>query len=300
MAERFFDNDGAGAPVRAVHYVHLAGGLTSAALVIWMAVWGYKLAVRNVEGIPIVRALDGPMRVAPETPGGEVADNQGLAVNDVARLGSATPLPDALTLAPRPVALAAEDGPGLGSFEPVEEPAIVPVSAPAEPGVTDTGIDVAAVDAAVAEALTPEEILAFAESDLLDASAPLRSLYPRARPGSQTARSGAQNAAPLSGVEDVLGAAVNEVDPATLALGTPLVQLGTFNTADEARLEWAKLLLRFDDLMVTKSLVLQDAKSGSSSFVRLRAAGFISEDDARRFCTALLTEDAACVPTVYR
>jgi hypothetical protein len=101
-------------------------------------------------------------------------------------------------------------------------------------------------------------------------------------------------------VQDVVAVATPVVDPATLALGTPLVQLGTFNTADDARAEWARIETRFSDLLGGKSVVLQPAKSGGSTFIRLRATGFANEDDARRFCTALLTENTACVPTTHR
>jgi hypothetical protein len=51
------------------------------ALVVGLGVWGYKLAVRDVRGVPVIQAMDGPMRIAPEIPGGEIADHQGLAVN---------------------------------------------------------------------------------------------------------------------------------------------------------------------------------------------------------------------------
>ena len=37
-----------------------AGALTSLALMAGIAVWGYKLAVRDVNGIPVIRALEGP------------------------------------------------------------------------------------------------------------------------------------------------------------------------------------------------------------------------------------------------
>ena len=85
--------------------INLAGAATSVALVLGLAVWGYKLAVRDVSGIPVVLALQGPMRVAPATPGGTVADNQGLAVNAIAAEGNAAAPADRLVLAPQAVEL---------------------------------------------------------------------------------------------------------------------------------------------------------------------------------------------------
>ena len=50
----------------------LAGAAVSLALLVGVGVWGYKLMVRDVTGIPVVRALEGPMRVQPENPGGRL------------------------------------------------------------------------------------------------------------------------------------------------------------------------------------------------------------------------------------
>ncbi|MGL5010557.1 MAG: SPOR domain-containing protein, partial [Paracoccaceae bacterium] len=149
-----------------------------------------------------------------------------------------------------------------------------------------------AVEAALAEALTPEEEMAAAESDLLDAGAPMKSLFPRRRPGATDA--------PVTQVQDVAAVATPLVDAATLAIGTPLVQLGTFNTEEDARAEWVRIEGRFADLLGGKSVVLQPARSGGSTFIRLRAHGFANQDEARRFCTALLSENTSCVPTEHR
>ena len=69
--------------------INMAGAMMSLALMVGVGVWGYKLLSRDVTGVPVVRAVEGPMRVQPADPGGEPADHQGLAVNDVAARGSA-------------------------------------------------------------------------------------------------------------------------------------------------------------------------------------------------------------------
>ena len=69
--------------------VNILGAVASVALVAGIGVWGYKLLMRDVSGVPVVRALEGPMRIAPEDPGGRPADHQGLAVNEVAAYGTA-------------------------------------------------------------------------------------------------------------------------------------------------------------------------------------------------------------------
>jgi hypothetical protein len=318
MADADFDGFGGGgyasrpdAPVAARRYVNLAGGLVSLALVVGFGIWGYRLAVRDVRGVPVIQALDGPMRVAPEDPGGEIADHQGLAVNDVAAVGVAAPVPDRLVLAPRPVDLEPEDvagliGPGL--------PGTAAISAPGEllPGATDIALAAApptesasptevAVDAAIAEALglVPEgEVMAEqaveAEVEPVEPApegAIAVSPRPKARPDSRPA--------PVR-EEAVALAAPNEIDPATIPVGTRLVQFGAFDSADEARAEWLRLAGQFGELMADKGLVLQPAESGGRTFYRLRAHGFEDEDDARRFCSAFVAQNATCIPVPQR
>jgi hypothetical protein len=288
--------------------INIAGAATSIALVVGLGIWGYKLAVRDVNGVPVIQALDGPMRISPSDPGGEVADNQGLAVNTVAAVGIAAPPPEKLVLAPRPVELAAEDTAGLGA---TQMPGLSEASAPAMALTADADLALAAapatesatptevaVDAALAEALgeVPTDAAAVDDVTLTDElaePAPEGAITVSPRP---KARPGARDAVVAAPVEAVAMAAANEVDPSTIAPGTRLVQFGTFDTAEEARAEWVRLQGRFGELMAEKAMVVQPAESGGRTFYRLRAHGFEGEDDARRFCSAFVTENAICIP----
>ena len=91
--------------------LHGAGALASLALVVGIGVWGYGQVKRDVSGVPVVRALEGPMRVAPDQPGGQISDHVGLSVNAVKAGGTAAPVPETLVLAPEEGALAPEDRP---------------------------------------------------------------------------------------------------------------------------------------------------------------------------------------------
>lgn len=219
---------------RLTRIIHLAGAACSVALVIGLAVWGYRLAVRDVNGVPVIRAMEGPMRIAPENPGGAVTDHQGLAVNTVAALGTAAPPPDLLVLAPRPLDLAPEDAAGLSAaplataaapaapaeaVEPVA--ALQPAPEPVAPAVEENlGPDPDAVAQALAEALAGTELAPVAEAQPV--------IRPRPRPGTVTA------VQPVALSADMAAAtpAVQEIDPATIPLGTRLVQLGAFDTPD--------------------------------------------------------------------
>lgn len=318
MADADFDGfgggvstDGMGRAASLQRYISMAGAVSSVALVIGLGYWGYSLAVRDVRGVPVVQALDGPMRVAPENPGGEVVDNQGLSVNEVAALGTAAPVADRLILAPRPVELELEDAAGLAG-QPV--PDALPASAvgadpdvalAADPVTESANPTEIAVAAALAEALAgdPEPEVAPELDPGLTADVALegtitRSPRPVARPGRDSAVAVPAEAEPLADA----GAATApiEMDAASIAPGTRLVQFGAFDTADEAKAEWARLQGRFGDLMAEKAMVVQAAESGGRTFFRLRAHGFEGEDDARRFCAAFVAEEAACIPVAQR
>ncbi|MBK6467161.1 MAG: SPOR domain-containing protein [Rhodobacter sp.] len=304
MADRDFAEYGVPIPPergRAQRMMQIAGAACSVALVVGFGFWGYRLAVRDIAGVPVIRALEGPLRVAPDDPGGEIADHQGLAVNDVAAAGTAAPPADRLVLAPKPVELTLEDGPGLAGTPAAPEVAMVPARLESPSDLVamapEEGTD-PAVAAALAEALGASEALAeegveIASLDAEGLPAPdgaiTRSLRPVPRPDRAPAPQAA--AAPVAPVE---------MDPAALEPGTRLVQFGAFDSDKEARAEWLRLAGRFGDLMAGKAMVIQAAESGGRTFFRLRAHGFENEDDARRFCSALVAENASCIPVAHR
>ncbi len=263
-----------------------AGAAASLALVVGVGVWGYQLVTRDVSGIPVVRAAEGPMRIQPQDPGGAAAVNQGLAVNMVPAKGSAEKPADRLILAPKPIDLTEEDqsaGQLAAMVAPVEEPA------QEEP----KGMSVDDIVASVMKESQAPERLENASMKLADpvSAKPetglAQSLRPRSRP-----------AAPVKA--SVGAAAVLDMDPAKIPAGTRLAQLGAFEDADQATREWDRLFARFGDYMAGKQRVIQKAESGGRTFYRLRAYGFADINDARRFCSALVAEKAECIPVSSR
>lgn len=318
----------AGEPARGGEFVTLMnwlGALISVALIAGLAFWGYQLWVRDVSGVPVVQALEGPMRIAPDDPGGENADHQGLAVNRIAAKGQAAAPADRLVLAPAPLQLSQED-------QTAGE--ITAANAQAD-SIRDQPADALATDLAVAEALTSaaeaDEPLVQDQSDLVtttmqlaqitaqgEAASPLpkpelselartgipdgaiapdiagvsRSVRPVARPATRVATIAA-------GAETPAGS-VASADPASIPLGTRLAQLGAFDSPEVAKAEWVKIAKQFEDVMGDKVRVIQKAQSGGKSFYRLRAMGFENISDARRFCSMLLAGKAACIPVITR
>lgn len=284
--------------------VGMAGALTSAALVAGLVVWGYKLAVRDVTGIPVIQALEGPLRVAPENPGGELADHIGMAVNQIAAEGVAAAPADTLKLAPAAAELADEDVAG-GALA-------IPDAAPDQAGPAAPNSDVveapALVDGPLADPLPDEAAEPILDPIIDEPEAEgIAALRPTARRStlSATASSAPDLGSSVDADADAIAAAVAEAmapiavetDPASLPVGTPLVQLGSFSTEAEARLEWDRLAARFGPFMDGRSRVVDAQTSAGNSFVRLRATGFETIEEARRFCSVLLTENVQCVPT---
>lgn len=368
--------------MRSFGIVNWAGAATSLGLTAAMAVWAVDLTFRDVSGVPVIRAIEGPMRIAPENPGGTVAPFQGLALSDITSGGAAAPAPEQIVLAPAPVELQA---PALGERRqamaalaqptPAEDPATeaparIAAAEPAPVGPAPAGVDLAALptmdadaanhlaeklngsaeaddldpDMAVAAVLEAEidagietgDVL-IAEAETVETGGPgiATSLRPRMRPGaarrpaapaqaqivqasasapyiprSAIAAAVAAAQVPTEAPARVAGTQVastsdeipttRDVDASAVPTGTRVVQLGAFNSEAVARSEWERLSGRFSSYMDGKGRMIQKARSGGRDFWRLRVVGFEDAADARRFCSALQAQNAACMPVTMR
>ncbi len=277
---------------------HALGAVLSVALIVGAAGWAWNLMQRDVAGVPVVRALEGPTRVMPDDPGGRQAAHQGLAVNELAgsveeaareQIVLAPPplelpedavpppanmqpaAPDAAETRPIPVSLTQEvhvpQGPALGMNSPTRRAV---ANSPRPPRRNTGAIDqgrMAALSAPTSDTTADDDLAATLANSV---------------------------AAGLSAVRDI------DVDPATLGPGTRLVQLGAYDDAATARSAWDQLARRFAPLLDDRGRVIEAAHSGGSVFYRLRAHGFADERDARRFCAALVAQQIDCIPVLIR
>ena len=324
-----YEDDADGIPLsrKAGQLVNYAGAAVSLGLMVGVGVWGYQLIMRDVTGIPVVRAMEGAMRVAPENPGGEVAAHTGLAVNAVAAVGEAAPPEDMLVLAPETQGLAAEDLDAQPMAEADEVRPVEPVDSletPVAAVVTDE--DLTAPDAP----LDADDILALADqiaagvvplTDLADGEAVAPTVMVDGQVVEAAVASAIETiATDIPGVSQSLRPVVRPValrraEPATapapaaieaavnsaaIPVGTKLVQLGAFPTPEGAATEWTRLMGRFGEYMDGKERLIQEASTGGQTFYRLRAMGFADLSDARRFCASLDAGGAACIPVVVR
>ncbi|MEL6643735.1 MAG: SPOR domain-containing protein [Pseudomonadota bacterium] len=316
MANYYYESDyesyDDGAAGEMATLANWAGAVISFALLVGLGIWGYQLLVRDVTGVPVVRALEGPMRIAPADPGGVQAEHQGLSVTHVAVDGASERPTERVVLAPAPIELTEEDQPisVLEAEDP--EPLVVeslPLADPEPSAVARPVLPApepkSAIELAIAEALAATALTTL---DAADATAGSTQIIPASVEGvSVSPRPPARSFAPRAEAQVTNAVAVSarpagsvEVDAATIPAGTRLVQLGAFPSADEARAAWNGLAGQFGDILDGKGRVVQEASAGGTTFYRLRAAGFEDLSDARRFCAVLVADNANCIPVIRR
>ncbi len=278
--------------------VYWTGAALSLSLLVSAINWSYKLLVRDVNQIPIVRAQEGPLRVAPTDPGGLTAANQGLSVTQVA-VNEQPFLSEEINLAPAAEILNRE------SLEPKinEDRAL---------NNDDKKLEIKEVDAenninlkawsGQVEINTGSENEAVFSQKKLDIQNAVSmalsitdntnvfpvSLRPKIRPISFSQNS-----------FKTLDQPVSSGRISQLTVGSAVVQLGAFDNKGLAESEWKRLENLLGSILVTKQMIIQKAESGGKIFYRLRASGFDDIADARQFCTAL-NDKVACIPVVTR
>ncbi len=265
--------------------------------------WSYKLIVRDISQIPIVRAQLGPLRVAPDDPGGLTAANQGLSVTQLA-VNERPLLSDEIFLAPAAEVLSEENVAlqiseenssitNKENFDTLEVSTENSLDLKILPEQNATGL--ASNNEAVLStaAFSPKKLeienavsLALALTNEVNSS--FNSLRPKIRPVvlNQTQ------------TDNIAQSVPNEL-VVTLPVGSAVVQLGAFESKSLAKIEWQRLEALLGSVLTSKNMVIQKAESGGKVFYRLRAFGFDDLSDARQFCSAV-NDKVACIPVVTR
>ncbi len=265
--------------------------------------WSYQLIVRDISKIPIVRAQLGPLRVAPDDPGGLTAANQGLSVTQLA-VNERPLLSDEIFLAPAAEVLSEENVAlqiseenssitNKENFDTLEVSTENSLDLKILPEQNATGL--ASNNEAVLStaAFSPKKLeienavsLALALTNEVNSS--FNSLRPKIRP------------VVLNQIQtdNIAQSVANELT-VTLPVGSAVVQLGAFESKSLAKIEWQRLEALLGSVLTSKNMVIQKAESGGKVFYRLRAFGFDDLSDARQFCSAV-NDKVACIPVVTR
>jgi hypothetical protein len=289
MANATYEAQGDSERFNPAAYANIVGAVISLAVFVGIVTWGAKTVLRDSSGVPVVRALEGPARVAPEDPGGLLVAHQGLTVNEVAGSQITVAADDPLQLAPRPINLQAEDQP----IQPVVDRENATATARAAVVLPEPEMDAAealVIDetaeslAAMLAAGTDTAPVKEPASAVIPASAgggPIQSLRPRLRPFAVFTRQ-----TPRVAPRNILAAQI--------VRGAPMAQLGAFGSAAIAEQAWADLSERHGDYLVGKPHVILQAAVGGGTIYRLRVHGFENQEEARRLCTALNRQNAEC------
>ena len=265
--------------------------------------WSYQLIVRDVNQIPIVRAQLGPLRVAPDNPGGLTAANQGLSVTQLA-VNEKPLLSNEIYLAPAAEILNEENlalkvteedesNKVDGAFEIKEVNAensmnLEALSDQKEVDSRSNDVGVLSKAAFSQKKIEIENAVSLALSITNESDKSLSWLRPKIRPVGFY-RNG-------NITEDQIVS--NEPMP-KLPIGSAVVQLGAFDSKSLAESEWQRFEKILGSILIPKKMVVQKAESGGKIFYRLRASGFSDISDARQFCTAI-SDKVACIPVVTR
>ena len=291
----------------------IGGAVLFLGVIAAMGLWSYRLGTRDANEVPVIRAMAGPARIAPENPGGATAAHQGLEVNSVLA-GRAPMAGSSVKAVAEPAALTDEDkaeGDLVVAGTPMTAPAneVVasgtdqPATTPAEPEdgaqASEKPISLQSELAAMIASVAPA-------SAATAAAAAAPDVRPKGRPAN-LALARVASAEPVPARVEPASAAPATPAPAAkarevsgVASGARMVQLGAYDSEAQARAAWARLAQREGDLLGAKSLYVERATSNARVFYRLRVAGFDGADDTRRMCEALRGRGIDCIPVTAR
>ena len=312
-------------------FLNLLAALVSFGAFAALVLWGITLSTLDPSDIPVIKKAEGPARVAPDDPGGEVAGSQGLAVNVVQSRGEAAATSDQVTLAPRANPLQAEDVAGVdienrlpeadaasSDLSEIEGQIVKDMEAAADNVVTrasDLNEDLKAADAtamAKAKALfgiteSQEKNIELAalqvEADGAtkvqitknDATAPVKKgIRPKRRPENLVATT-AKKPEAEEAKEEVVAAVVEATPSGKPKAGTPVIQLGAYLSQKIADEEWAKLSKAHSDLLGKTTAYNTKIEANGKTYTRLRVHGFASEAEAKALCVALKARKTDCL-----
>ena len=290
-------------------FFSLFGAIISLNLILWAGYWAYSLISRDINGIPIVAAQPGPLRVAPEVPGGIEAENIELAVSKIASQ-ELPPNPQAVELAPYTAKLNADDitiNQALkqkklidsqikkrtqGHLQAVEPELLNEISlVPIKTSIESTDYTIAdnqseLVAAALALALKPNNDQL--SNKVISANIKSNIIKPMPRPGSLRTNPTSLNS--KNSILPILG---------SVETGLAVVQFGSFENKQLAITEWGRLSENLSVILDDRPKFVERIQRNGNEIYRLRLGGFVNIDDASRFCSAVISQEN-CVPIIAK
>jgi SPOR domain len=234
--------------------------------VLLLGVAAYFVATGGgTEGVPVIQAPPGSVKVRPDNPGGMQVNTQSSAL-----LGSAGSAAGA-SLAPAPE---------------VPDPAALAAAANQEqaPPPMATAATVPTVTAAPTASTPAVTVPAVPET-----------------PAPSTPLQAAMNVSPPSADTAAVHNLAQEYNPPARGpeLGHIHVQLAALDSQEAALREWERLTHRMPELFDGRRPIFAEAHVNGHTFWRVRTAGFVSTAEATRFCDDVRARGAACTVAVF-
>ena len=289
MQESHYESDSQeSAPLGATGVVAVAlrwiGAAASLGLVIGVIYWGFLLGQRDATDVPVIRAMEGNARVVPDDPQGTQADNQGLAVNEVLAETTPTAVDTTTTLAPTSQSVTAEDE-TMSALQPA--PTETTNSAPI---VVDAATLMVEINPVAEPSVAPDGM-----------TMPVRrpDNFLQADPISDAIEGLLQELIPEEGDTSFETPDLPRPEPKfgnpLLDPGAALIQLGAYNSLDDAGDVWDEYQTEHSDLLASTQRYIEPVESGGRLLYRLRAAGFDGLDQTRALCAALDARGIDCI-----
>jgi hypothetical protein len=292
MQESHYESDShESAPIGATGVVAVAlrwiGAVASVSLVIGIIYWGFLIGQRDATDVPVIRAMEGNARIVPDDPQGTQADNQGLAVNEVLAETTPTAVNTTTTLAPTAQTVTAEDE-TMSALVPVAPASTTTQNA--EPIVVDAATLMVEINPVIEPSVAPDGM-----------TLPLRrpDNFLQADPISDAIEGLLQELIPEEGDTSFETPDLPRPEPKfgnpLLDPGAALIQLGAYNSLEDAGDVWVEYQSEHGDLLANTQRYIEPIESGGRLLYRLRAAGFEGLDQTRALCAALDARGIDCI-----
>ncbi|MDA1091232.1 MAG: SPOR domain-containing protein [Proteobacteria bacterium] len=249
-------------------------------------------------GVPLIKALPGPVKVRPENPGGLKVPNRDKLVYD--RMNKSSEAGGDEGRGPERLLPSPEQPLPKPAVKKIPEKSLTEMVKPAAPKSTP-------ITNPLAEVPTVKDVNAAKRPPPAPPAAPSSSAPSSITPSSVAPKASERKPAPASAPAPAAAPvkAVNKTELAATAQQTApvprsnayLIQLAAARSSQGARTEWDRLKTKNKDLLGSLGLTvtMADLGPGKGIFYRLRAGPIASEAAARTLCQQLTKRQIGCL-----
>ena len=250
--------------------------------------WGYGVIVQSESKVTIIKASDGPLKVLPEDPGGNLASHLGFSVNLVQESGQVAGPSARIFLAPPAISVQESDLRSLSGF-----------------GDSNGAIDLkSSINDALAvifkdtDTLSEVTFLNLKEipikEDIVEKAIVSKSLArPEKRPIKIVSATLHQDLVAQIVLNQVKASMVDSKDEL-------MVHLGSFKNNVLASAHVENFVVRHKGYLTDKTVFLQKSETGGRSIYRMRAIGFSNVSEMEKFCAIINSFGNDCMPILNK